>query len=79
MITEEEKALVHWSKTVQKRSGLYIGDSVQVRGQAIYGVIVRVIDNQFLVYEPELYGKVVNPYRKYKPEQLKRIQAGSNI
>ena len=44
-----------------------IGDDVKVKGQCIYGTIVKVIDNMFVVYEPELFGKVVSPYRKYSP------------
>lgn len=79
MITEEEKAVANFSKAFMKQTGLYIGDDVQVKGQCIYGTIVKIIGTQFVVYEPELYGKVVSPYRKYKPEQLQRIQAGSNI
>ena len=55
-----------------------IGDDVKVKGQCIYGTIVKVIDDMFLVYEPELFGKVVSPYRKYSSEQLERIQVDSN-
>lgn len=78
-MTEEEKAVINFNKAFMKQTGLCIGDNVQVKGQSIYGTIVKIIGTQFVVYEPELYGKVVSPYRKYKPEQLKRIQAGSNI
>jgi len=78
-MTEEEKAVANFSKTFMKYTGLRIGDDVQVKGQSIYGTIVKIIGTQFVVYEPELFGKVVSPYRKYKPEQLKRIQTGSNI
>ena len=56
-----------------------IGDDVKVKGQCIYGTIVKVIDNMFVVYEPELFGKVVSPFRKYSSEQLERIQVDSNI
>ena len=49
-----------------------IGDDVKVKGQCIYGTIVKVIDNMFVVYEPELFGKVLSPYRKYLPEQLEK-------
>lgn len=56
-----------------------IGDDVKVKGQCIYGTIVKVIGGMFVVYEPELFGKVVSPYRKYSPEQLERIQVDSNI
>tara|TARA_R100001463_G_scaffold43360_1_gene90510 strand:- start:458 stop:634 length:177 start_codon:yes stop_codon:yes gene_type:complete len=56
-----------------------IGDDVKVKGQCIYGTIVKVIDDMFVVYEPELFGKVLSPYRKYLPEQLERIQIDSNI
>tara|TARA_B100000927_G_scaffold156628_1_gene126154 strand:- start:2017 stop:2253 length:237 start_codon:yes stop_codon:yes gene_type:complete len=77
-MTEEEKAVANFSKAFMKYTGLRIGDNVQVKGQCIYGTIVKIIGTQFVVYEPELFGKVVSPYRKYKPEQLKRIQAGSN-
>tara|TARA_Y200000002_G_C22669919_1_gene659561 strand:- start:1358 stop:1594 length:237 start_codon:yes stop_codon:yes gene_type:complete len=77
-MTEEEKAVIHFNKEFMKKTGLYIGDDVQVKGQSIYGTIVKIIGTQFVVYEPELYGQVVSPYKKYKPEELKRIQAGSN-
>ena len=77
-MTEEEKAVIHFNKEFMKKTNLYIGNDVKVKGQGIYGTIVKIIGTQFVVYEPELYGKVVSPFRKYKPEQLERIQAGSN-
>ena len=77
-MTEEEKAVIYFNKEFMKKTGLCIGDDVQVKGQSIYGTIVKIIGTQFVVYEPELYGQVVSPYRKYKPEELKRIQVGSN-
>jgi hypothetical protein len=78
-LSPELRAEFNFSKELMKRTGLCIGDDVQVKGQSIYGTIVKIIGSQFLVYEPELYGKVVSPYRKYKPEQLQRIQTGSNL
>tara|TARA_B100000035_G_scaffold306501_1_gene308616 strand:- start:1353 stop:1589 length:237 start_codon:yes stop_codon:yes gene_type:complete len=78
-MTEEEKAVANFSKAFMKYTGLNIGDDVKVRGQCIYGTIVKIIGTKFVVYEPELFGKVVSPYRKYSPEQLERIQVDSNI
>lgn len=77
-MTEEEKAVINFNKAFMKQTGLCIGDDVKVRGQCIYGTIVKIIGTKFVVYEPELFGKVVSPYRQYSPEQLERIQVDSN-
>lgn len=59
---------------------LRLGDKVQVKGHCIFGTVVKWLSpNRVVIWDDELYGRVVSPTRSYHPSQLKRIQIDSNI
>ncbi len=57
-----------------------VGDKVQVKGKCIFGTVVKWLSpNRVVIWDDELYGRVVSPTRSYHPSQLKRIQSEPNI
>ena len=52
-----------------------VGDKVQVKGHCIFGTVVKWLSpTRVVIWDDELYGRVVSPTRSYHPNQLKRIQ-----
>lgn len=57
-----------------------VGDKVQVKGKCVYGTVVKWLSpSRVVIWDDELYGRVVSPTRSYHPNQLKRILADSYV